>query len=733
MLENQHVHSFEEILMSIKRYISNEEDLKNIEKAYLFAMEKHKEQKRASGAPYMDHLQEVAYILSTLGAGPSTIIAGFLHDTMEDTNTTYEEIKETFNEDVAFLVEGVTKIQQLSKRRDEEFLAESHRKIFIAMAHDIRVIIIKLADRLHNMRTLNFLPKEKQIRIAKETLEVYAPIAHRLGINTIKAELEDLSLYYLDKEKYDEIVGLLNEKSIDRKKAMIALQKKIADMLIKTNIPFEITSRIKEIYSIYKKMYIKQRKFDEIYDIMALRIITETELNCYEILGYIHSMFRPIPGRFKDYIAMPKPNMYQSLHTSIITQNGNIFEVQIRTKEMDEIAETGVAAHWKYKEGTSYDAKKEQKEIEEKLHWFRDVVSMSGNKKAKDAQEYMASLTHDIFDANVYVFTPKGKVIELPEGSTPLDFAYKIHSGVGDSAIGAKVNKVLVPLATRLKTGDVVEIKTSQSSPGPNEGWLNIVKTNLAKNHIRKFLLKKNREFLREDGITKGKEMLNDALQEYGYTLKEILPKMDENFFNKLPCKNVDDLMFGISERHPPVSTVIAALGIRESLSKEELVEKILKKTSSKPQNNANQAVFVQGIDNVKVTLSPCCSPIKGDNIRGYITRGQGIKVHRSECTNIAKEIHRTIEVSWNPTYQGTFPVNIEILSNDRPNLLIDVMSLFSSQKIICNAIHAKSHVESSIASLTATILVSDVKQLQSIFHQLKMIDGVYDVRRIMK
>ena len=473
-------HSYQDVKEEFSRYITKKEDIERIDRAYQYAFNQHIHQVRHSGEPYIIHAIEVCYILATLNAGPSTLVAGFLHDTVEDTDTTLDDIKNLFGEDIATLVDGVTKIQELSRRsRDSDLVAEGHRKIFIAMARDIRVIIIKLADRLHNMRTLNYVRREKQKRIAKETLEVYAPIAHRLGIHRVKAELEDLSLYYLERERYEEIENLLDERTINRKEAMVHLQKKIADMLISTKIPFTISSRIKEIYSIYKKMYNKGRKFDEIYDIMAMRIITETELNCYEILGYIHSIYVPVPGRFKDYIAMPKPNMYQSLHTTILTQDGNIFEIQIRTKKMDEIAEGGVAAHWRYKEGKKYDAKTEQKEIEEKLHWFREFVSMSDN-ESDSAKEYMQSLTHDIFDANVYVFTPKGKVIELPEGSTPLDFAYKIHSGVGDSAVGAKVNNSLVPLSTKLKTGDVVEIRTSSTSKGPNEDWLNLVKTSNA-------------------------------------------------------------------------------------------------------------------------------------------------------------------------------------------------------------------------------------------------------------
>ena len=504
-------HSFSDVENKFENYIHNKNDILNIEKAFAFASEKHAGQFRKSGDPYIVHIIEVAYILATLNAGPTTLIAGILHDTVEDCNVTLDEISKTFSPEVATLVDALTKISSLSHRHDKEFVAESHRKIFIAMARDVRVIIVKLADRLHNMRTLSYMPEEKQKRIAQETLDVYAPIAHRLGINTIKAELENLSLYYLDREKYLEIDSLLNTGAINRKKNIVAMQKKIADMLIEKKIKFEISARIKSIYSIYKKIYVKGRKFEEIYDIMAIRIITVTEVNCYEILGYIHSIYKPIPGRFKDYIAMPKPNMYQSLHTSIIANDGNIYEIQIRTKEMDEIAESGVAAHWRYKENEKYDQKREQKEIEEKLHWLSDFKTIESDNK--DASSYMSALQRDIFDANVYVFTPLGKVIDLPTGATPLDFAYKIHTKVGDSAIGALVNGVLVPLSTQLKTGDVCEIKTSKTSNGPNEGWLNIVKTSFAKNHIRKFLAKKNEINNRNINIENGKNMLLDEFK----------------------------------------------------------------------------------------------------------------------------------------------------------------------------------------------------------------------------
>ena len=457
------IYTFDDVKNVYSKYIHNPEELDKIYQAYLFASEKHKNQVRKSGDPYIVHLLGVARILSELNTGPTTIIAGLLHDTIEDTDTTEEEITEKFGKEVCYLVQGVTKVTRLSDYHNVDFEAESHRKIFIAMAKDIRVIIIKLADRLHNMRTLQFQPPEKQKKIAKETRDVYAPIAHRLGLSQVKTELEDLSLFYLEREKFEEIENLLSRQSTNMKNAIDVLKNKIVEILTPTNILFEITSRVKSIYSIYKKMYVKGKAFDDIYDIMALRIITETEMNCYELLGYIHANFKPIPGRFKDYIAMPKPNMYQSLHTTIVTGDGHTFEIQIRTKKMDEIAEEGVAAHWRYKENKKYDAKTEQQEIEEQLHWFRDFVSVTNEIQDGNAKEYVEALQHDIFDANVYVFTPKGKVVTLPNGSTPIDFAYKIHTDVGNTLAGAKVNNQMVPISRVLQTGDVVEIITNKN------------------------------------------------------------------------------------------------------------------------------------------------------------------------------------------------------------------------------------------------------------------------------
>ena len=524
---------------------------KKREEAYDFIIKKHDGQLRKSGEPYYHHLIEVAYIVASLQCGPATIISALLHDVVEDTDTTVEDIEKMFGSEVAKIVSVLTKIQRLklSKITSEEFEAEDHRKIFIGMAQDIRVIIIKLADRLHNLRTLAALSPERQIAICKETNEVFVPIAHRLGLDKIKTEMEDLCLKYLEPEKFEEVKKLLAKKEKVMIKSLENLKKRIADALFENNIPFEIFARIKSIYSIYRKMYIKGHPFDEIYDILALRIITDNEMQCYEILGIIHKMYKPVPGRFKDYIAMPKPNMYQSLHTTIISGDGNIYEIQIRTKEMDEVAETGVAAHWAYKEGF-YNSKQEQMDIENKLHWFRDFISMSNDSDASSASEYVDNLTHDIFETSVYVFTPKGKVIDLRQGSTPVDFAYRIHTKVGDSTTGALVNGVMVPLNTVLKTGDMVEVKTSKNSPGPSERWLEFVKSNLAKTQIKKFLAKKNADLLREEKISKGKNSCLDAFKDREIGEEEMMKYLeDPKTLEHFNVPTVEDLFIGVTNR----------------------------------------------------------------------------------------------------------------------------------------------------------------------------------------
>lgn len=727
-------HTFEDVRNVFIHYIKNEDDRNNIKKAYDFVVEKHKTQFRKSGEPYVQHLIETAYTVAKLQGGPSTIIAGFLHDVVEDTDVTIEEVEALFGSDVSHLVEAVTKIQrmQLNRIDEEEFEAEGHRKIFIAMAKDIRVIIVKLADRLHNMRTLEWLKPNRQIAISRETLEVYAPVAHRLGLNKIKSELEDLSLKYLEPEKYNQVLNLLNENTKNRSESLVRLKKKLADLLYEHNIPFiQIESRVKSIYSIYKKMFIKGRDFNEIYDIMALRVITKTELNCYEILGLVHSVYKPLPGRFKDYIAMPKPNLYQSLHTTIISGDGQFFEIQIRTEEMDEIAEEGIAAHWRYKEGSKYSPEKEQKEIEEKLHWFRDFVSMSSDELSSDAKEYMATLNKDVFDANIYIFTPKGRVIDLPSGSTPLDFAYKIHTGVGDSAVGAIVNGTLVPLGTELKTGDVVEIKTSKSSAGPNEGWLKLVKTNAARNHIRKQLTKKNMEFVRDEKIAQGKIALIDAFKERGYNEQEMIEKVNnQKVLNNFQVDSFESLCVNVSNRNPLPSSIMEFLNLKKKVDPNAP----LKLTDAKKAIGKNlNPVIVKNAGNVAINLGPCCTPIPGDDIVGYITRGKGITVHRSNCPNIAKEKNRLIDVYWNEELEAQqYQVDIQINGSDRSTLLIDIMGVLAQMKCNCSAISSKVHSSSGTSTIQATLLVHNASKLEDIFNVLRNVKGVYDIVRVI-
>ena len=727
-------HTFEDVRNVFIHYIKNEDDRNNIKKAYDFVVEKHKTQFRKSGEPYVQHLIETAYTVAKLQGGPSTIIAAFLHDVVEDTDVTTEEVEALFGSDVSHLVEAVTKIQrmQLNRIDEEEFEAEGHRKIFIAMAKDIRVIIVKLADRLHNMRTLEWLKPNRQIAISRETLEVYAPVAHRLGLNKIKSELEDLSLKYLEPEKYNHVLQLLNENTKNRSESLVRLKKKLADLLYEHNIPFiQIESRVKSIYSIYKKMFIKGRDFNEIYDIMALRVITKTELNCYEILGLVHSVYKPLPGRFKDYIAMPKPNLYQSLHTTIISGDGQFFEIQIRTEELDEIAEEGIAAHWRYKEGSKYSPEKEQKEIEEKLHWFRDFVSMSSDELSTDAKEYMATLNKDVFDANIYIFTPKGRVIDLPSGSTPLDFAYKIHTGVGDSAVGAIVNGTLVPLGTELKTGDVVEIKTSKSSAGPNEGWLKLVKTNAARNHIRKQLTKKNMEFVRDEKISQGKIALIDAFKERGYNEQEMIEKVNnQKVLNNFQVDSFESLCVNVSNRNPLPSSIMEFLNLKKKVDpKAPLKLTDAKKAIAKNLN----PVIVKNAGNVAINLGPCCTPIPGDDIVGYITRGKGITVHRSNCPNIAKEKNRLIDVYWNEELEAQqYQVAIQINGRDRSTLLIDIMGVLAQMKCNCSAISSKVHSSSGTSTIQATLLVHNASKLEDIFNVLRNVKGVYDIVRVI-
>ena len=725
--------TFEDVKNVFSKYITSPQDQALIEKAYLFADKKHEGQVRKSGDPYICHCLGVAKILAELQAGPQTICVGLLHDTIEDTETTKEEIEKNFGKEVADLVEALTKVTRLSDYKNVEFTAENHRKIFVAMAKDVRAIIVKLADRLHNMRTLQFQPKEKQVRISKETLEVYAPIAHRLGLYRLQTEMEDLSLWYLDNEKYREIEDKMNSLTVNAHQALEELKKELSDILKGSKIPFVILDRVKSVYSIYKKMYNKNYSFEEIYDIMALRIITETEQNCYEILGYVHANFKPMPGRFKDYIAMPKPNMYQSLHTTILTNTGHFFEIQIRTKQMDETAEGGVAAHWRYKEGSHYDAKTEQQEIENQLHWFKDFVSMTEGQAGESAKEYVDTLSHDIFDANVYVFTPKGNVLCLPNGSTPIDFAYRIHSDLGEHLQGARVNGTLVPLSTVLKTGDVVEAIINKNA-SPNSEWLNIAKTNFAKNRIRKYLVKQNADYVKEDAIKRGRQTLLDSLRERKLYI-DITKLVTKKVLDQFKCETLDDLLLMVSYKTIQPYQIIdcsEAVDYDGKISAEEITKKINQRQIKK---NSNDVVLLANGDTVMIALASCCTPIPGDDIIGFVSTGQGVKVHRKDCPNVNRPDSkpRLIDVIWNPNVKNSngYPVDLAIECHDRNNLLIDILNAMTSCDAKVMKINAKYHPNSNTTTIALTLLVRDLEQLGHFIHTLMTIKSVFQVKRV--
>ncbi len=731
-IEN-HIYAFEDVRNVYSEYIHNPDDLHLIEKAYRFAEKKHEGQFRKSGDPYISHCIGVAMIIAQLQAGPQTICAGFLHDTIEDTDTTKDEIQQNFGKEVADMVEALTKVTRLSDYKNVEFTSENHRKIFVAMANDIRVIIVKLADRLHNMRTLQFQPKEKQARISRETLEVYEPIAHRLGLYKVQTELENLSLWYLDREEYIKIEKQIQSSENNAHDALAKAKNELEDILLPTKIPFLISDRVKSVYSIYKKMHNKNYDFNQIYDLMALRIITDTEQNCYAILGYVHANFKPVPGRFKDYIAMPKPNLYQSLHTTIVSNTGHVFEVQIRTKEMDEIAEGGVAAHWRYKENTKYDQKTEQREIENQLHWFKDFVSITNADINDSTKEYVDTLSHDIFDANVYVFTPKGNVICLPNGSTPIDFGYRIHSDVGEHIQGAKVNGTLVPLSQSLKTGDIVEVLTNKDAH-PNSEWVNIAKTNFAKSKIRKYLIKQNADYVREDSIKKGRQTLVDSLRERKINV-DVNTLLSKKVLQAFKANTIDDLLLMVNGKTILPNQIIEASGINYSgkLTDAQLTEQI---NSREVKKNTSDAVILKNGDSIMISLANCCTPIPGDDIVGFVSTGQGVKVHRCDCPNVNRDgiKDRLLEVKWNPDAKSSkeYPVDLAVDCHDREKLLIDIVNALSGAEAKVTMIQAKLHPSNNTTTVLLTLLSRDTEQLGKFTHVLSLVKGVFQIKRLI-
>ena len=704
-----------------------DEGVKKIKEAYAFAENAHKSQLRSSGEPYIIHPLEVALILMDLGLDVDTIVAGLLHDVVEDTGVPIEELTKLFGAEVADLVDGVTKLGKIAFKTKEEQQAENLRKMFLAMAKDIRVIIIKLADRLHNLRTLEYVDEEKQREKAYETLEIYAPLAHRLGIFKIKWELEDTSLRYIDPKGYYDLVEKIAIKRREREKYIQEIIENLEKKLDEMNIDAEIEGRPKHFYSIYRKMYMQHKNFEEIYDLLAIRVIVNTVKDCYGVLGVVHTLWKPIPGRFKDYIAVPKPNMYQSLHTTVIDSRGELFEIQIRTWEMHRTAEYGIAAHWKYKEG-----KKSSSDFDEKLAWLRQLLEWQSD--LKDAREFMESLKIDLFTDEVFVFTPKGDVVDLRKGATPLDFAYAIHSDVGNQCVGAKVNGRIVSLDYVLQTGDIVEILTSSSSSGPSRDWLSIVKTSQAKNKIKQFFKRERRE----ENIEKGKEMLEREARRQGYSLSQLLPKdWPETVWRKYGFNSVEDMYAALGYGGITTNQILFRLiDEYKKANKQERAEDVTEKKEAKPQKiltTNDKGVKVKGIENIMVRLSKCCTPVPGDEIIGYITRGRGVSIHRVDCINLKDplvEPQRLIEVEWVDEYKASFSSEIQILARDRQMLLADITKAMSDMKINVTAVNARTTKNKQVV-INIMIEINDIEQLRKVIKQIKKIDNVLDAYRV--
>jgi GTP pyrophosphokinase len=730
-MANDQMLTAEQVIDKTRAYL-NDENVELVKRAYEYAKHAHREQYRKSGEPYIIHPIQVAGILADLEMDPATVAAGFLHDVVEDTSVTLKDLETVFNEEVAMLVDGVTKLGKIKYKSHEEQQAENHRKMFVAMAQDIRVILIKLADRLHNMRTLKHLPVEKQRRIANETLEIFAPLAHRLGISKIKWELEDIALRYLNPQQYYRIVNLMKKKRAEREQYLDDVIAEVRSRMGEVSIKAELSGRPKHIYSIYRKMVLQNKQFSEIYDLLAVRIVVNSIKDCYAVLGIIHTCWKPMPGRFKDYIAMPKPNMYQSLHTTVIGPKGDPLEVQIRTFEMHRIAEFGVAAHWAYKEGKTLE---DANEFEEKMTWFREILEFQND--IANAEEFMESLKIDLFSDMVFIFTPKGDVIELPAGSVPIDFAYRIHSEIGNKTIGAKVNGKMVTLDYKLKTGDIIEILTSKHSYGPSQDWLKLAQTSQAKNKIRAFFKKQRRE----ENIDKGRELVEKEIRTMEFDVKEILTLENlKKVAEKFNFTNEDDMYAAVG--YNGVTALQVANRLTEKWRKKRdqeqaanIANKISDLKAFPSSKKRESGVRVSGIDNLLIRLSKCCNPVPGDEIVGFITKGRGVSVHRADCTNIetSDAQSRLIPVEWETTLNDRkeYNVDIEITGYDRRGLLNSVLQAVNEAKTNISAVSGKTD-RNKMATINMTIMIHNVSHLQKVVERIKQIPDIYSVRRMM-
>ena len=708
--------TFYDLIEKVRKYNDDEDELRIIEKAYNYAKEKHFTQKRITGDDYITHPLNVAYILTDVNADYKAICAALLHDTIEDSDGSFQEIEKLFGYDIANLVECVTKINRINFNSDSEQMAANQRKILVGLASDVRVLIIKLADRLHNMRTLYVFSPEKQQRKARETLEILTPVAHRLGMYKIKSELEDLCLRYLNPSAYFDILEKLNYKKTEMDEAVGKMLDEVSSLLKEHGIRHEIKGRSKSVYSIYNKLS-KGRSFNDIYDILALRVLVDTEQECYLALGLIHSKYKTVPKRFKNYIAMPKSNFYQSLHTTVFGIDGMLFEIQIRTYDMDRVAEYGIASHWSYKEHTSGDSKDA---MDQKLAIFRNIIEL--NEDSSTPEEFISSVKKDIlFNDSIFVYTPKGDVIELPNGSTTVDFAYKVHSEVGDKMVGAIVNDNIVPFDYVLKTGDIIKINTSRLSNGPNKDWLNFVVTSQAKNKIKGFYSK----IEKDDNINRGMVLLDGYLKKKNITFEMFQDKYLNKLFDNYKIKDIDEFYMSLGMGKYTIDNMIKSIVKEEEKRKKSINLKGI----SKKKQEVDSDILVENMSSIKVTISGCCKPIPGDNIIGYITKGAGITVHRSNCKNIMDLDERLINVKWNDNLNKKYPTDLLIYTNE-DDILLDIITKASSNDVVIDSIFTLN--KSSLKVLSVTVLVKNIDVLDKFCKDLYNIGSVVKIERQM-
>ena len=721
--------TIKDVINETKKH-NRKSDSKLIMKAYNYAVAHHGDQKRKSGEPYIIHPIHVAYILSGLGLDDATICAALMHDLAEDTDVTIEDISKEFSPEIAEMVNGVTKLGKINYVSAEEQQVENYRKMFLAMGKDIRVILIKLADRLHNMRTLKFLTRDRQIAISRETMDLYAPLANRLGVYSLKWELEDLAFKYLYPEEFRELVAGIDKKREERLKFIDEIKEEIKVNLKKERIEGEITGRAKHLYSIYRKMQRDNKTLDQIYDLFALRILVNSVKDCYAALGVVHELYTPMPGRFKDYIAVPKPNMYQSLHTTLIGPNGTPFEVQIRTYNMHRIAEFGIAAHWAYKESGFLKGKKTNVVVtDDKLAWIRE--SLEWQKDMQDPQEFMKTLKTELFEDEVYVFTPKGEIKTLPNGSTPIDFAYMIHAEIGNKMVGCKINSKMMPIVTKLKSGDIVEIITNDNSKGPSRDWLKFVQSTSAKTKIQQWF-KKNEK---QQNIAKGKDLIEKEIKRIGMAEEDLfVQKYYTPALQRYAFKTLDDMYAAVGFGSITANKIIARTleEYRKFHDEENVEEKIVELQSTPKTKSSKTGIIVKGIDNCLVRLSKCCNPVPGDEIIGYITRGRGVTVHRKDCKNVKDLLEdegRIIDVYWDEKKESAYNVDITVFANDREGLLADVIRVIGNTNTRLVAVSAKASKE-KIATVELTLEVKNIEDLTKAQRELGKIDSVYDVKR---